>query len=137
MVRWESIHAFAWGPFRANSRGGKLPRVNPGYLFSVISQSCSTSYVHDRFSDGTSETPGACLLDSSLFHPGGPRRFPTEDDDDEDDDEDEHEHDMGLNRYKPWAKLFGHFGPQTGPANRMTDPKHIPGLPWVISPHAN
>src|SRR5580693_9663455 len=32
-----------------------------------------------RFSGGTSETPTACFLHSSFFHPGKPPRSPTED----------------------------------------------------------
>jgi hypothetical protein len=55
---------------------------------SVLSYSSSSFVVLGRSSDGTSETPAAGFLRSSVFHPGKPLRSPNEDDDDDEDEDD-------------------------------------------------
>jgi hypothetical protein len=40
----------------------------------------SSSFVLGRFSGGTSETPAACFLYASFFHPSKPPRSPTDED---------------------------------------------------------
>jgi hypothetical protein len=66
------------------SRRDRLIVARHEYLFSVISQSCSSSsFVLVRFSGDPSEPSAACFLRSSLFHPGNP---PTEDENEDEDD---------------------------------------------------
>jgi hypothetical protein len=53
------------------------------YVFSVMSESSSSSsssFVLGRYSGGQSETPAACSLYASFFHPGKPPRSPTDED---------------------------------------------------------
>src|SRR4029077_5718901 len=51
----------------------------PQLKYSEVSRSSSSSsFVLVRISGGTSESPGACFLDASFFHPRKPPRSPTE-----------------------------------------------------------
>jgi hypothetical protein len=65
----------------------RLP--NPLFVFSALfqsSSSSSSSFVLGRFWGGTSESPVACLLHSSFFHPANCLNAQPEDDDDDEDD---------------------------------------------------
>jgi hypothetical protein len=74
----------------------------PDFTYTVVSAGGATTGQGTlprpqlSFSDGTSEIPTACLLCSSLFHPGKPPRCPTEDDDDNDNDDENEEEDWDV-----------------------------------------